>query len=57
MQKINYIKEISKMSDRRGNELLAMMDKYNRICLNDITVDEAKEYYKELKEKRKYDYR
>ena len=52
MLKIDYIKEISKMSDRRGNELITMMDRYNRICLDDITYKEAKEYYNELKERK-----
>ena len=55
MLKIDYIKEISKMSDLRGNKLIAMMDRYNRICLDDITYEEAKEYYFESKE-RNYDY-
>ena len=55
MLKIDYIKEISKMSDRRGNKLIAMMDRYNRICIDDITYEEAKEYYFESKE-RNYDY-
>lgn len=52
MLKTDYINEISKMSDRRGNELIAMMDRYNRICLDDITYKEAKEYYNELKERK-----
>lgn len=53
MEKLEYIRAISAMSNRRGDKLVAMMDKYNRRCLDDVTYDEAKEYYEELKEKEK----
>ena len=59
MTKIDYIRAISSMSNRRGDKLVDMIDNYNRRCLDDITYDEAKEYYEELteqKEKITYDY-
>ena len=58
MEKIDYIRAISSMSNRRGDKLIDMMDKYNRRCLDDVTYDEAKEYYEELLEKGEitYDY-
>lgn len=58
MTKLEYIRTISSMSNRRGDKLIDMMDKYNRRCLDDITYDEAKEYYEELLEQKEktYDY-
>lgn len=58
MTKLEYIRAISSMSNRRGDKLVAMMDKYNRRCLDDVTYDEAKEYYEELLEQKEktYDY-
>ena len=58
MEKIDYIRAISFISNRRGDKLVNMMDKYNRRCLDDITYDEAKKYYEELLEKGEitYDY-
>lgn len=51
MDKWDYINLISKISDNYGNELVNMMDKYNKCNLRQITLEEAKEYYKEIDEK------
>ena len=58
MEKIDYIRAISSLSNRRGDKLVDMMDKYNRRCLDDVTYDEVKEYYEELLEQKEkiYDY-
>ena len=55
MRKDDYIKLISLSSDRYGNELIAMMEQYNKPNLREITYEEAKEYYEELKERLNYD--
>ena len=39
MDKWNYIKLISKCSDNYGNELINMMEKYNKTNLQQITED------------------
>lgn len=49
MSKDDYIKLISPNSDRYGDKLLLLMDKYNKNNLRDITLDEAKEFWEELK--------
>ena len=46
MNKWNYIEKISAVSDRYGDKLLLLMDKYNKNNLRDITLEEAKEFYK-----------
>ena len=58
MKKIDYIRAISSISNRRGDKLVDMMDKYNRRRLDDVTYEEAKKYYEELLEKGEttYDY-
>ena len=38
-----YLTEISRRSTKFGSRLSEMMDKYNVICLADITLDQAKE--------------
>jgi len=48
MSKDDYIKLISSNSDRYGDKLLLLMDKYNKNNLRDITLEEAKEFWEEL---------
>ena len=48
MDKWNYIKLVSKFSDNYGNELINMMEKYNKTNLQQITYEEAKKYYEQL---------
>ena len=48
MSKDDYIKLISANSDRYGDKLLLLMDKYNKNNLRDITLEEAKEFWEEL---------
>lgn len=52
MGKWSYIKKISKISDQYGNKLIAMMEKYNKQNLREVTCEEVKEYYEKLKEKK-----
>ena len=47
MDKWNYIHIISHASDKRGNLLVEMMDKYHKDSLLEITESEAKEFYEE----------
>ena len=48
MDKDIYIQMISQLSDQYGNELVKMMNQYNKFSLRDITFHEAKEYYEQL---------
>ena len=48
MNKWDYIKLISTLSDLYGNKLLEMLDYYNKDNLQDITLEEAKEFYEKL---------
>jgi len=48
MSKWNYIEKISAKSDKYGDKLLLLMDKYNKNNLRDITLEEAKEFWEEL---------
>ncbi len=48
MNKWNYIEKISAVSDRYGDKLVLLMDKYNKNNLNEITFEEAKEFWEEL---------
>lgn len=43
-----YLSEISNRSNRFGDKLLDLMNKFDKNCLKDITLDEAKTYYEEL---------
>lgn len=55
MEKDYYIRLISTfdLNDKYGRWLIALMDKYNKYCLRDITLNEAKEFWNYLvKEKR-----
>lgn len=53
MSKWNYIKKISATSDKYGDKLLLLMDKYNKSNLRDITLEEAKEFWEMLKKENK----
>ena len=48
MSKWNYIEKISAKSNRYGDKLLELMDKYNKSNLRDITLEEAKEFWEKL---------
>lgn len=48
MTKSDYINKISELSDRYGDKLLILMDKYGVDNLNSITVEEAKEFYEQI---------
>ena len=50
MDKWHYIRLVSKASDNYGSELVNMMEKYNKNNLCEITLEESKEYYKQLNE-------
>ena len=52
MTKDDYIKLISSKSDRYGDKLVVLMDKYNKNNLRDITLEEAKEFWEELENER-----
>ncbi len=49
MNKWDYIEKISKLSNRYGDKLLELMDKYNANNLREITEEQAIEFYEELK--------
>ena len=48
MSKDDYIKLISSNSNKYGDKLLELMDKYNKNNLMDITLEEAKSFWEEL---------
>lgn len=48
MSKDFYIKKISELSDRYGDKLLLLMDKYNVDNLSTITAEDAKEFYEQI---------
>ena len=48
MSKDEYITMISAKSNRYGDKLLELMEKYNTSNLNDITLEEAKEFWEAL---------
>jgi len=52
----NYIQKISEYcrenGDRYGRKLLELMDKYKVNSLREITEEQAKEFYEELKNKK-----
>ena len=51
LDKDGYIEMISLLSDQYGNELVKMMEQYNKPNLREITYEEAREYYEKLKER------
>lgn len=53
MDKEFYIRLISNMSDKYGGLLIELMEKYGRENLQEVTLDEAKEFYEKLKLNRK----
>ena len=48
MDKWDYISLISKQSDKYGDLLLELMEKYNRYNLQEVTMQEVMEFYNEL---------
>ena len=52
MDKWNYIEKISAVSDKYGDKLVLLMDKYNKNNLRDITLEEAKEFWEALENER-----
>lgn len=40
-----YIRQISKASDYYGDKLLLLMDRYNKLCLYELSLEEVKEFY------------
>ena len=48
MDKSFYVQKISDLSDKYGNKLLLLMDKYGVSNLHDITAEEAKEFWEEI---------
>ena len=53
MSKWNYIEKISAAGDKYGDKLQLLMDKYNKSNLRDITLEEAKEFWEEIKKKKR----
>lgn len=51
MNKDDYIDKIKEFSDDYADYLLMLMDKYNKLSLREITYEEIKEYYDEIKKK------
>lgn len=45
MDKWDYVRKISNMSNRYGDKLINMLNTYNKMNLQEITCEEAKEYY------------
>lgn len=43
-----YIQQISDMSNKFGDKLLMLLEKYNVDKLKDITLEQAKEFYEDL---------
>jgi len=52
MSKDKYIMLISARSNRYGDKLLLLMDKYNKNNLRDITLEEAKEFWQALEKEK-----
>ena len=48
MSKWNYIEKISAKSDKYGDKLVELINKYNAINLQEITLEQAKEFWEEL---------
>lgn len=47
--KDDYIRKISAMSDRYGNLLITLMERYGRMNLQEVTEAEAREFYDEIR--------
>ena len=48
MGKWEYIKLLSDISDRYGDKLLLLLERYNKNNLQEIIFEEAKEFYEKL---------
>ena len=48
MGKLEYIKLLSDISDRYGDKLLLLLERYNKNNLQEITFEEVKEFYEKL---------
>ena len=48
MGKWEYIKLLSDISDRYGDKLLLLLERYSKNNLQEITFEEAKEFYQKL---------
>lgn len=48
MDKWGYIREISKLSNKQGNLLIDLMDRYKANNLTQITYEQAKKFYEEF---------
>ena len=48
MGKWEYIKLLSDISDRYGDKLLLLLERYSKNNLQEITFEEAKEFYENL---------
>ena len=48
MGKWEYIKLLSDISDRYGDKLLLLLERYNKNNLQEITFEEVKEFYEKL---------
>lgn len=46
-----FISEISKRSSKYGSQLMRLMERNNANSLIEITIEQAKEFYKELIDK------
>ena len=47
MDKYDYIKILSKESDKYGNILIQMMDRYDANNLRDMSEEQVKEFYED----------
>lgn len=43
-----YLTQISKSSNRFGDKLSLLMQMYDKNCLRDVSIDEAKEFYEKF---------
>lgn len=48
MDKWEYIKLLSNISDRYGDKLLLLLERYNKNNLQEITFEEVKEFYEKI---------
>ena len=48
MKKWKYIKLLSDVSDRYGDKILLLLERYNKNNLQEITFEEVKEFYEKL---------
>ena len=48
MGKWEYIKLLSNISDKYGDKLLLLLERYNKNNLKEITLEEVKEFYEKI---------